>query len=67
MGPQKDQKSLVLREVLLAIIQGLNEWIPRPAQGEIFLPLHVVRMELNVYRFPDDTFYTSGFLGQWIQ
>jgi hypothetical protein len=36
----------------------------RPAQGETFLPLHVVQMELNLYHFPNDSFYASGFLFQ---
>jgi hypothetical protein len=43
MGPDKGQQSLL--PSLPAIIQGSNEWLPRLAQGETFLPVHV-EMEL---------------------
>jgi hypothetical protein len=48
------------RKGSLAIIQGLDELLPGLVQGEIFFPVHVVRMELKLYCFPNDA---SGFLG----
>jgi hypothetical protein len=57
---EKDQKSLVPKEGLLAIIQGSNKWLPRLAHGENFLLVY--SMEFNLYRFPYDAFHTSDFL-----
>jgi len=54
----------VPREGLPAIIHNLNEWLPRHAQGDTFLPIHVVRMELCLCYFPDDVFHIYGFLSQ---
>jgi hypothetical protein len=33
------------REGLPAIIQGLNEWLPRPTKEKTFLLIRVVRVE----------------------
>jgi hypothetical protein len=38
--------------------------LPRPAQGETFLPVDVAIMELNLCCFPNDAFHASGFLGR---
>jgi hypothetical protein len=48
VGSEKDQKSLVPRQDLQAIIQDLNEWLSRPVQEETVFPVHEVRMELNL-------------------
>jgi hypothetical protein len=45
MGPEKDEKSLGPREGLTATIQGSNEWLPKPAQGETFFPVHVTAVK----------------------
>jgi len=31
---------------------------------DTFFPVHVIRMELNLRCFPNETFHTSEFLGQ---
>jgi hypothetical protein len=33
-------------------------------RGEAILPVHVIGLELNLYRFPDDPVHASGFFGQ---
>jgi len=38
-------------EDVSVIIWDSVEWLPRLAQGETFLPVHVVRMELNFFHF----------------
>jgi hypothetical protein len=43
-----------LREILLSLLQGVNETLPRPTQGETIFPVHVVRMELDLYHFPHE-------------
>jgi hypothetical protein len=50
----------VLREGLTVIVLSSIEWL----LGETFLPVHIVRMEFNLYRFPDNAFHMSGFLDQ---
>jgi hypothetical protein len=39
--PEKDQEPHVPREGLTVIIQGSNEWLPRPAEGETFLLIRI--------------------------
>jgi hypothetical protein len=63
VGPEKDQESLLPKESLPAIIQGLSEWLQRLALGETFLLAHVVRMELSLCCISDDAFHAL-FLGQ---
>jgi len=46
------------REGLLAVIPGLNEWLPGLAQGGTFLTFHAVRMELILCHFPNDMFHS---------
>jgi hypothetical protein len=43
-----------LREILLSLLQGVNERLPRPTQGETIFPVHVVRVELDLYHFPHE-------------
>jgi hypothetical protein len=31
---------------------------------EVILPVHIVEMELNLNRFPDDAIHVSGFGGE---
>lgn len=52
------------REGFPVIVQNSNEWLPILSQGETFLIGHIVRMELNLYQFPNDAFNASRFLGQ---
>jgi hypothetical protein len=47
----------------LSVLRGLNERLPWPALREIFLAVHVVRKQLNLRRFPNDTNHTYGFHG----
>jgi hypothetical protein len=39
------------------------EWLLRPSQREPILFVDIVRMELDVSSFHDDTVHVSGFLG----
>jgi len=55
-------KSLFSREDLPAF-QGLQAILLRLAQGETF-SVTVIGVELNLFRFPDDAFHVSRFLGQ---
>jgi hypothetical protein len=42
----------------------MNEGLLGTAEGETFFPVNVVRMELNLHHFYNDTFHSSGFLCQ---
>jgi hypothetical protein len=47
---------------LPTIFQGPDERFPWIAQTEVILPAHIVWMELNPNRLPDDAIHVSGFL-----
>jgi hypothetical protein len=67
LRPPRDEdqlkKKYILSVNLLLFLQGLDERLPRSAQGEAILYFHVARMDLSLCPFPDDPIHASGFLG----
>jgi hypothetical protein len=49
---------------LPAIFQGVDERFPLLAETEAILPVHIVGMELNLNRLPDDAIPVPGFGGE---
>jgi hypothetical protein len=49
---------------LPAIFQGADERLPRLAETEAILPVHIVGMKLNLNRLPDDAIHVPGFGGE---
>jgi hypothetical protein len=49
---------------LPAIFQGVDERFPWLAETEAILPVHIVGMELNLNRLPDDAILVPGFGGE---
>jgi hypothetical protein len=56
-------ESLVLEENRLPSFQGMRKMHSWPAQGELILSVHVIRMKLDLYHFPDDSVHAFRFLG----
>jgi hypothetical protein len=44
-------------------LHGVNEGLPQCTKGQTILHVHVVGLELNPYRFPDDQVCVSEFFG----
>jgi hypothetical protein len=54
----------ILVESLFPFPQVANERLPWPTQEEAILPVNVVGLELNLYRFLNDSIHASRLLGQ---
>lgn len=54
----------VLGASLLAFLHSTNQKLLGLAQGEAVIPVHVVGMQLDIYRIPYDSVYASGFMAR---
>jgi hypothetical protein len=53
-----------LSERLSPFFQVTNDRLPCPSEREVIFPVHVVEVELDLYRFPYDPVHPSRLLGQ---